>query len=57
MNSAVPPPVVERAPPGIRACCRVLQVEARPYLPETALLEFCKKNDIVLLAFAHWGTE
>jgi hypothetical protein len=32
-------------------------VEARPYLPETALLEFCKKNDIVLLAFAHWGTE
>jgi alcohol dehydrogenase (NADP+) len=33
----------------------VLQVEAHPYLPETELLEFCKKNDIVFLAFAPLG--
>ena len=33
----------------------VVQVEAHPYLPETELLEFCKKNDIVLLAFAPLG--
>ncbi len=30
----------------------VVQVEADPYLPETELVEFCKKNDIVFLAFA-----
>jgi alcohol dehydrogenase (NADP+) len=30
----------------------VVQVEAHPYLPETELLEFCKKNDVVFLAFA-----
>jgi aldehyde reductase len=33
----------------------VVQVEAHPYLPETDLLEFCKKNDIVFLAFAPLG--
>jgi alcohol dehydrogenase (NADP+) len=33
----------------------VVQVESHPYLPETDLLEFCKKNDIVLLAFAPLG--
>jgi len=33
----------------------VVQVEAHPYLPETELLEFCEKNDIVLLAFAPLG--
>lgn len=33
----------------------VVQVEAHPYLPETELLEFCKLNDIVLLAFAPLG--
>jgi aldehyde reductase len=33
----------------------VVQVEAHPYLPETELLEFCKKNDIVFLAFAPLG--
>src|SRR5437868_7332609 len=33
----------------------VVQVEAHPYLPETELLEFCKKNGIVLLAFAPLG--
>ena len=33
----------------------VIQVEAHPYLPETELLEFCKKNDIVFLAFAPLG--
>ncbi len=32
-----------------------VQVEAHPYLPETELLEFCKKNDIVFLAFAPLG--
>jgi len=33
----------------------VVQVEAHPYLPETELLEFCKRNGIVLLAFAPVG--
>jgi len=33
----------------------VVQVEAHPYLPETELLEFCKKNGIVFLAFAPLG--
>jgi aldehyde reductase len=33
----------------------VVQVEAHPYLPETELLEFCKKKDIVFLAFAPLG--
>lgn len=32
-----------------------VQVEAHPYLPETELLEFCKKRGIVLLAFAPLG--
>ena len=32
-----------------------VQVEAHPYLPETELLEFCKKRGIVLLAFAPVG--
>src|ERR1700678_1341490 len=32
-----------------------VQVESHPYLPETELLEFCKKNDIVFLAFAPLG--
>jgi aldehyde reductase len=32
-----------------------VQVEAHPYLPETELLEFCKNNDIVFLAFAPLG--
>ncbi len=33
----------------------VVQVESHPYLPETELLEFCKKKDIVFLAFAPLG--
>jgi aldehyde reductase len=33
----------------------VVQVEAHPYLPETELLEYCQKNDIVFLAFAPLG--
>jgi aldehyde reductase len=33
----------------------VVQVEAHPYLPETELLEFCRKNGIVFLAFAPLG--
>ena len=33
----------------------VVQVESHPYLPETELLEFCKKRGIVLLAFAPLG--
>jgi len=32
-----------------------VQVEAHPYLPETELLEFCKKNDVVFLVFAPLG--
>jgi alcohol dehydrogenase (NADP+) len=33
----------------------VVQVEAHPYLPETELLEFCTKKDVVFLAFAPLG--
>jgi alcohol dehydrogenase (NADP+) len=33
----------------------VVQVESHPYLPETELLEYCKQNGIVLLAFAPLG--
>ncbi|CAB3767207.1 aldo/keto reductase [Paraburkholderia humisilvae] len=33
----------------------VVQVEAHPYLPEAELLEFCKKNEIVFLAYAPLG--
>lgn len=33
----------------------VIQVESHPYLPETELLNFCKENDIVFLAFAPLG--
>ena len=33
----------------------VVQVEAHPYLPETELLEFCKEQDVVFLAFAPLG--
>jgi alcohol dehydrogenase (NADP+) len=33
----------------------VVQVESHPYLPETELLEFCKKRGIVFLAFAPLG--
>jgi alcohol dehydrogenase (NADP+) len=33
----------------------VVQVEAHPHLPETELLEFCKKKNIVFLAFAPLG--
>jgi aldehyde reductase len=33
----------------------VVQVESHPYLPETALLEFCKKKGVVFLAFAPLG--
>ena len=33
----------------------VIQVEAHPYLPQTELLEFCKKKDIVFLAGAPLG--
>ncbi len=33
----------------------VVQVESHPYLPETVLLEFCKENGIVFLAFAPLG--
>jgi diketogulonate reductase-like aldo/keto reductase len=32
-----------------------VQIEAHPYLPETELLEFCKENGIVFLAFAPLG--
>jgi alcohol dehydrogenase (NADP+) len=32
-----------------------VQVEAHPYLPETELLEFCKREGIVFLAFAPLG--
>ncbi|MBN3788020.1 aldo/keto reductase [Burkholderia sp. Ac-20353] len=32
-----------------------VQVEAHPYLPETELLEFCKENGVVFLAFAPLG--
>ena len=30
----------------------MVQVESHPYLPETELLEFCRKKGIVFLAFA-----
>jgi alcohol dehydrogenase (NADP+) len=33
----------------------VVQVESHPYLPETDLLEYCKENGIVFLAFAPLG--
>jgi alcohol dehydrogenase (NADP+) len=33
----------------------VVQVEAHPHLPETELLEFCKENGVVFLAFAPLG--
>jgi alcohol dehydrogenase (NADP+) len=33
----------------------VVQVEAHPYLPETELLDFCKAQNVVLLAFAPLG--
>jgi diketogulonate reductase-like aldo/keto reductase len=33
----------------------VVEVESHPYLPEWELLEFCQKNEIVLLAFAPLG--
>src|SRR6185369_9778245 len=33
----------------------VVQVESHPYLLQTELLEFCKQNGIVLLAFAPLG--
>jgi aldehyde reductase len=33
----------------------VIEVEAHPYLPETELLDFCKRNGIVFLAFAPLG--
>jgi len=33
----------------------VVQVESHPYLPETELLDFCRGNDIVFLAFAPLG--
>jgi alcohol dehydrogenase (NADP+) len=33
----------------------VVQVESHPYLPENELLDYCKKNGIVLLAFAPLG--
>jgi aldehyde reductase len=33
----------------------VVQVESHPYLPENELLEFCKRNGIVFLAFAPLG--
>ncbi len=33
----------------------VVQVESHPYLPESELLEFCRNNDVVFLAFAPLG--
>lgn len=33
----------------------VVEVESHPYLPESALLECCQKQGIVLLAFAPLG--
>jgi alcohol dehydrogenase (NADP+) len=33
----------------------VVQVEAHPYLPETELLQFCKEENVVFLAFAPLG--
>ena len=44
-------PIVEAA----RIKPAVVQVESHPYLPETELLEYCKQNGMVLLAFAPLG--
>jgi len=33
----------------------VIQVESHPYLPETELLDYCRQNGIVFLAFAPLG--
>jgi alcohol dehydrogenase (NADP+) len=33
----------------------VVQVESHPYLPETELLDFCRKREVVFLAFAPLG--
>jgi aldehyde reductase len=33
----------------------VIQLESHPYLPETELLDYCKQNGIVFLAFAPLG--
>jgi alcohol dehydrogenase (NADP+) len=33
----------------------VVQVESHPYLPQTEILEFCKSNGLVMLAFAPLG--
>jgi alcohol dehydrogenase (NADP+) len=33
----------------------VVQIESHPYLPETEILEFCKVNGVVMLAFAPLG--
>jgi alcohol dehydrogenase (NADP+) len=33
----------------------VIQIESHPHLPETQLLEFCRENGIVFLAFAPLG--
>ena len=35
----------------------VVQVEAHPYLPETELLEFCKRTASCFWLSRHWGTE
>jgi aldehyde reductase len=40
---------------GARIKPAVIQIESHPYLPETELLEYCKQNGIVLLAFAPLG--
>uniref|UniRef100_A0A2R5LNT6 Putative aldo/keto reductase family n=1 Tax=Ornithodoros turicata TaxID=34597 RepID=A0A2R5LNT6_9ACAR len=34
----------------------VLQVECHPYLNQSQLLEFCKKNDIVMIAYSPLGS-
>ena len=33
----------------------VVEIESHPYLPETEILEFCKTNGVVMLAFAPLG--
>jgi aldehyde reductase len=33
----------------------VVQIESHPYLPETEVLDFCKTNGVVMLAFAPLG--
>ncbi|HUN59942.1 MAG TPA: aldo/keto reductase [Candidatus Binataceae bacterium] len=40
---------------GARVKPAVIQVESHPYLPEWDLLEYCKKNGIVMQAFAALG--